>query len=142
MRLRNQLLLAWGGLVVLLWAGTLVPVHATIDANFAAVADDAFNGARRGLAAMQTERTRRMRQACWMVMSVPELRALIAEHSYEISESNLTSLAERLDGIADLVGADFVFVLDNHASLVAQSRRSAWSGTAPGCLVFGETCPF
>src|SRR5262245_57332972 len=126
MRLRNQLLITWGGLAVLLWAGTLWPIRQTIASNFAHVAGEAFAGTRRGLEAIQAERQERMRQACRLLMNIPELRALIAEDAFEISEDNVASLTERLDDLDEIVGASFVCVLDGQGGLVAQNQGSPW----------------
>ena len=126
MRLRTKLFLTWGGLVLMLWAGTLWPVQRTIASNFANVASEGFAGTKQSLDAVQAERVKRMRQACWLVMNIPELRALIAEHNYELSADNLSSLEERLDSLTDMIGVSFVCVLDNRGNLIAQNRQSPW----------------
>ncbi len=126
MRLRTKLLLSWGLLVVLLWAGTLWPLQHTIAANFAQMSAAEFDGTRRGLAALQTEHVQRMRQACRLIMTIPGLRALIAEQNIEISSENRSSLDERLDSLADTTGVNFVCVLDSAGRLVAQNRQSPW----------------
>ncbi len=54
------------------------------------------------LDAVQAERLKQMRQACWLVMNIPQLRALIAEESAELSHSNVESLTERLDGLSEV----------------------------------------
>jgi signal transduction histidine kinase/DNA-binding response OmpR family regulator len=126
MRLRTKLFLIWGGLVLLLWAGTFWPVQRTIASNFAHVASEGFAGTKRSLDAVQAERVKRMRQACRLVMNIPELRALIAEHNYELSQDNLSSLQERLDSLTSMIGVGFVCVLDNRGNLIAQNNKSPW----------------
>jgi signal transduction histidine kinase/CheY-like chemotaxis protein/HPt (histidine-containing phosphotransfer) domain-containing protein len=126
MRLRTKLFLSWGGLLLLMWAGTLWPMQKTIRSNFAKVASEEFSGTTRSLQAVQQERIERMRQACWMVMNIPELRALIAEHNFELSPENLSSLQERLDALTDMINVSFVCVLDNRGNLIAQNRQSPW----------------
>ncbi len=127
MRLRTKLFITWGSLVVLLWAGTLWPVQRAIKSNFERVADEAFAGMRRSLSAVQAERLDQMRQACRLIMNIPELRALIAEERFEISEDNLASLRERLNALSEMVGADAACVLDTGGGLIAQSAGSPWS---------------
>src|SRR6185312_5673416 len=104
MRLRTKLLLSWGLLVVLLWAGSLWPIQHTIAAHFTQVASSGFDGTRQGLNALQAEHVQRMRQACRLIMTIPGLRALIAEHNYEVSSENHSSLEERLDSLAETTG--------------------------------------
>ena len=126
MRLRTKLLITWGGMVVLLWAGTLWPVQQIIERGSANLASEAFAGARQSLDALQAERQRRMRQACRMLMNIPELRALIAEDNFEVSDENRASLTERLDGLTEIAGVTFVCVLDARGRLVAQNQTSPW----------------
>ncbi len=59
-------------------------------------------------------------------MNIPDLRALIAEHNFELAPENLTSLQERLDNLRDVVQVSFVCVLDAHGELVAQNHGSPW----------------
>ncbi len=126
MRLRTKLLLWWGILVVLLWAGSLWPVQWTIESNFARVASEGFDGTKRSLNALQKEREERMREACRLIMSIPELRALIAEHNFEVRAENTVSLEERLDNLTATIGVNFVCVLDDHRHLIAQNHQSPW----------------
>jgi signal transduction histidine kinase/CheY-like chemotaxis protein/HPt (histidine-containing phosphotransfer) domain-containing protein len=130
MLLRSKMLLVWGGFVLLLWAGTLWPVQRTLDATFSRLTSQEFEGTRQGLRALQDERVKRMRQASSLVMNIPELRALIAEHNYELEPSNLTSLEERLDALAKTLGAGFVCVLDNRGNVIAQNQASPWPTVA------------
>ena len=130
MPLRSKMLLIWGGFVLLLWAGTLWPVQRTLDATFSRLTSQEFEGTRQGLRALQDERVKRMRQASSLVMNIPELRALIAEHDYELEPANLTSLEERLDALAKTLGAGFVCVLDNRGNVIAQNQASPWSTIA------------
>ena len=127
MRLRTKLFIAWGSLTLVLWMATLWPVQRIIASNFDRVADEGFAGTRRSLEAVQAERLKQMHQACWLVMNIPELRALIAEESSELSSINLKNLTERLDGLSELVGVDLVCVLDNRGTLIAQNHGSPWS---------------
>src|SRR5271168_1808189 len=127
MRLRTKLLLSWGLLVLLLWAGSLWPVQRMIDANFSRVAHEEFDGTKRSLNALQVEHEQRMRQACRLVMTIPELRALIAENNYEVSPENRASLEERLDSLTETIGVNFICVLDNRKNLIAQNQQSPWS---------------
>ncbi|HEY7118669.1 MAG TPA: response regulator [Tepidisphaeraceae bacterium] len=126
MRFRTKLFATWAGLVLLLWAGTLWPLQRTIASSFDQLASDAFAGTRHSLHGLQAERTMRMRQACLLLMNIPELRALIAEQSFELSEDNRASLVERLDDLTKLVGASFVCVLDGRGTVIAQAQRSPW----------------
>src|SRR6267142_5458854 len=127
MRLRTKLFLAWGSLMLVLWAATLWPVQRTIASNFDRVADEGFAGTRRSLDAVQAERLKQMRQACWLVMNIPELRALIAEQSSELSSTNLESLTERLDALSEMIGVNLVGVLDNRGTLIAENHGSPWA---------------
>ena len=89
-----------------------------------------FAAARGDLHRKQAERVREMRQAAAMVMNIPELRALIAEHNFEISSENLESLQERLDNLAVVVGVNFVCVLDARGNVIAQNHKSPWKTVA------------
>src|SRR6185312_5646944 len=127
MRLRTKLFVVWGGVVLLMLAGTLWPVQHTIRSSFDGITARGFAGTRRSLQSFQAERVGRMRQAGVLLMNIPELRALIAEQNFEISSDNLASLQERLDSLRDLVGASFICVLDGRASLIAQNHGSPWA---------------
>ncbi len=141
MRLRTKLLLSWGLLVVLLWAGSLWPVQRTIASNFARLANEGFDGTRRSLNAMQAEREQRMRQACRLIMTIPELKALIAEQSGDVKAENRASLEERLDSLAEKVEVNFLCVLDNRGELIAQNDQAFWP-TLPVLNKFlGESAP-
>jgi signal transduction histidine kinase/DNA-binding response OmpR family regulator len=126
MRLRTKLLLWWTGVVLLLVAGVLAPVLGIIDRSFQRVADSNFTGMRLSVHTLQTERMKRLRDAGAMVMSIPELRALIAEDNYEISAENLSSLQERLDTYVKILGVEFACVLDDRGRLIAQNGTSPW----------------
>src|SRR5262245_6832602 len=112
MRLRTKLFFAWSGLVLLLWGATLWQVQRNVTMNFELVADDSFVATRRGVDAVQAEQRKRMRQAGWLLMNIPELRALIAEAGSDLSATNLESLNERLDSLSDLINVDMVCVLN------------------------------
>ena len=128
MRFRFKLFISSGVVVLLLWAGTLWPIQRLIASNFDTMANDNFNGTRRSLASLQVEQINNLRRAGSLVMNIPELRALIAEHSFEVSADNLASLQERLDNMASIVGSRFICVLDSHATLIAQNSASPWPG--------------
>jgi signal transduction histidine kinase/DNA-binding response OmpR family regulator len=126
MRFRTKLLLTWGGVVVLLWLGTLAAVRQTIEAHSDRLADLNFQGTRKSLHSLQAERVERMRQAGTLVMSIPELRALIAEHNFEVSAENVNSLQERLDSLNGMLRVSFICVLDARGALIAQNHGSPW----------------
>src|SRR5687767_14579852 len=105
MRFRTKLFFAWAALMLPLWVGALVSVQRVMQSRLERMAGESFAGIKHGLDGAQKERIARMRQATRLVVSIPELRALIAENNYELSETNLDSLQERLDTIAELVGA-------------------------------------
>ena len=128
MKLRTKLFLSWGALLLVMWGMILWPIGRTVRSNFAKISNDNFVGIQHSLYAVQNERIARMRQACSMVMNIPELRALIAEHNYELSRDNLASLQERLNDLTDVVGVSFVCVLDNRGNLIAQNQQSPWPG--------------
>jgi hypothetical protein len=126
MRFQTRLFLMWSVCVLLLWAGTWWPVRHAIEGSFGKLADDGFSATRRDLRSQQAERVRSMRQAAAMLMNIPELRALIAEHNFEVSSENLASLQERLDNLAGIVGVSFVCVLDSRGNVIAQNSGSPW----------------
>jgi signal transduction histidine kinase/CheY-like chemotaxis protein len=126
MRLRNKLLFWWAAVVLLLVAGMAWPFLHTIHASFDRMSDSNFAGMRQSLHTLQSERLLRMRQAGAMVMNIPELRALIAEHNYEVSSENIASLQERLDSLAETIDVDFACVLDDRGTLIAQNAASPW----------------
>src|SRR5215470_800329 len=97
MRFRMKLFLAWGILVLALYAASLWPVHTTIANSFNRIALEGFAGTKQSLRDFQAEQVMRLRQECALVMNIPELRALIAESSAELEPKNLESLQERLD---------------------------------------------
>ncbi|HEY8748004.1 MAG TPA: histidine kinase dimerization/phospho-acceptor domain-containing protein, partial [Tepidisphaeraceae bacterium] len=126
MRFRTRLFLAWGILGTLLWLGTLWPVQRTIGGGFERLFADDFSATRHSLDVLQTEHVARMRQAGRLLISIPELRALVAEQGSDLDAENLKSLKERLESLSQLVGADCVCVLDGRQSLTAQSPNSPW----------------
>jgi signal transduction histidine kinase/DNA-binding response OmpR family regulator/HPt (histidine-containing phosphotransfer) domain-containing protein len=113
-----------------LWIGALISVQRVMHERLERMASDSFSGIKHGLEGAQKERIARMRQATRLVVSIPELRALIAEHNYELNADNGNSLQERLDTISSLVGASFVAVLDRRQVLIAQSKNPAWASLA------------
>jgi signal transduction histidine kinase/CheY-like chemotaxis protein/HPt (histidine-containing phosphotransfer) domain-containing protein len=126
MPFRIKLFISSGVVVLLLWAATLWPIQRMIASNFDQMANDNFSGTRRSLASLQVEQVNHMRRAGSLVMNIPELRALIAEHNFEVSADNLASLQERLDNMATIVGSRFICVLDSRATLIAQNSASPW----------------
>ena len=130
MRLRTKLFLTWAAIQPLLWVPAFWSVQRTVQARFDQMAHESFEGTKQGLEAMQRERIARMRQAGRLVMSIPELRALIAEHNFELNPDNLTSLQERLDNLEELVGGSFVSVLSRDQLCIAQSRSAPWTTLA------------
>ncbi len=126
MRFRVKLLLWWAGVVILLLLGMLLPALHSIQVSFDRIADANFVGMRQSLHTLQAERVSRMREAGVLVMNIPELRALIAEHSYEVSTDNMASLQERLDNLAQLVDVDAACVLDDQGRLITQNHGSPW----------------
>ena len=112
--------------MLLLYGATYFPVLRSIESSFDRVASHAFSETQRDLNTLAVERVRGMRQVADMVMNIPELRALIAEHNFEVSAENLASLQERLDNLAGIVGVNFVCVLDARGSVIAQNHVSPW----------------
>src|SRR5579862_3538120 len=103
MRFRTKLFLMSTAAVVALWACSLWPIQRTIESSFEHSANTSFAAARLGLLTVQKEHIDRMCQIGGMLMEIPELRALIAEHNYEISAENLVSLRERLNNLVDVM---------------------------------------
>ncbi len=127
MRLRTKLFLTSSVVVLLLWAGTLWPIQRLIGSNFDHVANANFAHARQGLRSLQAQRVAQMRQVGRMLMEIPELRALIAEHNFEVSEDNTNSLRERLDNLSTVMEVPFVCVCDARGSVIAQNGKSPWT---------------
>src|ERR1700722_18385606 len=127
MRLRNKLFIVCAAVVLLLWAGAWYPVQRVIQSSSDRMAASEFAGARRTLESLQAQRLDKMRQACSLVMNIPELRALIAESNFEIAPENVASLQERLDSLSKIVGVNFFCVLDQRGALIAQNHESPWS---------------
>jgi signal transduction histidine kinase/DNA-binding response OmpR family regulator len=126
MQFRSKLLLCWAATVLLLMAGTLWPLSRAVQSSFDRMTDARFGATRQNLRALAAERIDRMRQAGMLVMNIPELRALIAEHNVELTPENIASLQERLDSLAQLVGVRSVAVIDAHGTPVAQNGTSPW----------------
>jgi Amt family ammonium transporter len=126
MRLRTKFFLVCSSVVVLLCAGAWWPVQRTIQSSSDNMAAKGFAGARQSLQTLQTQRVDRMRQACALVMNIPELRALIAESNYEVAPENIASLQERLDSLGSTIGVSFFCVLDQNGALIAQNHGSPW----------------
>jgi signal transduction histidine kinase/DNA-binding NarL/FixJ family response regulator len=130
MRFRTKLFLAWAVLVMLVFAGSIWPVHNTISTSFGKVASNAFSGTKQSLHGMQAEQVARMRQACRLLMDIPELRALIAETGVELSAEYAASLHERIDSLSRVVSVQSIFILDDRAQVIAQSTGSPWKTLA------------
>jgi signal transduction histidine kinase/CheY-like chemotaxis protein len=126
MRLRTKLFLTSSVVVLLLWASMLWPIQRLIGSNFDHVANANFAHARKGLLTLQAQRVGQMRQVGRMLMEIPELRALIAEHNFEVSEDNLNSLRERLDNLSQVMEVPFVCVCDARGAVIAQNGQSPW----------------
>ena len=140
MKLRTRLFLSWGALLLAMWAVILLPIERAVRSGFRKVASENFRGTQRSLYAVQVERIARMRQACSMVVNIPELRALIAEHNYELSPDNLASLQERLNDLSGVIEASFICVLDNRGNLIAQNQQSPWA-TLPELSTYLHNSP-
>ena len=130
MQLRTKLFLTSSSIVLLLWAGAWWPIQHMISANFDRLATDNFTATRQSLHTLQAEQISRMHQIGAMVMEIPELRALIAEHNFELSADNLTSLQDRLDNLSTVIESKFICVLDNRGSLITQNTHSPWKTNA------------
>lgn len=126
MRFRTKIFLSWALLTVGLLGGTFVAIRRSVEQSFNRMADDTFVGINRGLQHLYMERVSGMRQACQLVANIPELRALIAEHNYELAPENLSSLRERLDNVNSVVGATFVCALNEAAAPVAINQHAPW----------------
>ncbi|MBV8781335.1 MAG: HAMP domain-containing protein, partial [Phycisphaerae bacterium] len=127
MQLKTKLFLTSAIAIVLLWLAAFFLVQRVVAARIDQMALEAFAGTRQQLAARQKAGIDRMRQAGRLLMNIPELRALIAEQNYEISDENRASLKERLDHLQGVVGASFVAVLDARRNVVAESRQAPWA---------------
>ena len=71
MRFRTKLFLAWGLLVLTLYAAMLWPVHQAISASFDRISREEFAGTKQSLRDMQGEQTTRMRQEASLIMNIP-----------------------------------------------------------------------
>jgi hypothetical protein len=121
-------------MAILLWSGVFYAVQGPLQSNFDRSSHRSFVATKSALSRMQEERSARMRQACSLVMQIPELRALIAEHSYELQAGYSSSLEERLDHLTEVVDAGFVCALGPDAMLIAGSRLTPWRDG----VAFGE----
>ena len=107
MRFRTKLFLSWVLLALGLWGCAFFAIRRSVEQSFSHMADETFTGIDRGLHNLYLDRVNSMRQACQLVVNIPELRALIAEQNFELSQENQASLRERLDYINGVVGATF-----------------------------------
>ncbi|HWB53351.1 MAG TPA: ATP-binding protein [Tepidisphaeraceae bacterium] len=140
MRLRTKLFLTSASILALLWVSAFFSIRHIVKTRFDQMARDNFTDTKRGLEQLQDQRIAQMRQAGRLVMSIPDLRALIAEQNSELDEANRSSLQERLDYLKNLLGAGFVSVLNNDEQCVAQSRQAPWPSPAQA-NVFNSTSP-
>ncbi len=127
MQFRTKLFLAWALTVLIPLAAIALPLTQALRRSFEHGAEISFAGTNQSLAGVQAARVSQMRQAGVLVMSIPELRALIAESSIELSKSDLLSLQERLDYLAGQMDVSFLCVLDARGGLVAQNHHSPWN---------------
>ena len=127
MRFRTKLFAASSCVVLALWAASLWPIERMIASSFERMAESSFTGTRQSLQSLRAEHVSRMRQAGRMLMQIPELRALIAEHRFEVSAENMTSLTERLDSLSHVLDVSFICVLDADGGLIAQNDTSPWA---------------
>ncbi len=142
MRFRTKLFIIWSATVLLPLVGIMLPLQWTLHSSFDRVAEAGFAGTGKSLASLQSERMSRMRQAGALFMSIPELRALIAENNFELAPENLASLQERLDSLKGLVEVSFICVMDGHGRLIAQNRDSPWPTlSALGQYIAGTSQP-
>lgn len=130
MRFRTKLFLSWVALAMGVWGCAFFAIRRSVVQSFGNMADDAFAGIDRSLHSSYLDHVNRMRQACQLVVEIPELRALIAEQNYELSAANQASLHERLQYINNVVGTTFTCALGASGTAVAQSDRSPWPKVA------------
>ena len=130
MRFRTKLFLSWVALALGLWGCAFFAIRRSVEQSFSHMADETFAGIDRGLHNLYLDRVNSMRQACQLVVNIPELRALIAEQNFELSPENQASLRERLAYINGVVGATFTCALSASSASVAQSEGSPWSSLA------------
>jgi signal transduction histidine kinase/CheY-like chemotaxis protein len=141
MRFHTKLFLGWVALTLALWGGAFFAIRHTVEKSFDRMAAEAFVGVSRGLQDQTLERVNNTRQACELVVNIPELRALIAEQNYELGVHNQASLRERLDYVNGVADKTFVLALNGSATPVAQNGASPWSSLAE-LQEFLETSPF
>ena len=127
MRLRTKLFLTFAITLLVLWVGAFFLIQRAVRSRIDQMAQEEFEGTKQGLAELQQDRVERLQEVGSLVMNIPELRALIAEENFEISQDNLASLKERLDHLQGVVGASFLAVLDARQKVIAQSNLAPWS---------------
>jgi len=128
MRFRTKLFISGGATVLLPLAGMAWPVGRTLHSSFDRIAAASFcRQPDRARASLQSERVSRMRHAGALVMSIPELRALIAEHNYEISPPTTPRqpAGAGWTRCARWPRSGSICVLDGSGALIAQSRGLA-----------------
>jgi signal transduction histidine kinase/CheY-like chemotaxis protein len=130
MRLRTKLFLIWSAILPLLWVPSFWSVERNVRSRFDEIAQEDFDETKRDFRQMQKERIARMRQSGQLVMSIPELRALIAENGDEIDADNIASLQERLNYLKELVGVSFLSVLNRDGRCIAESGSAPWKSAA------------
>jgi signal transduction histidine kinase len=130
MRFRTKVFFGWAALTICLLTGTFFAMRRSVETSFARMSEETFAGINRGMRHLYLERVSSMQRACDLLVNIPELRALIAEHNYELSRENQASLQDRLDDIGKIVGATFVLALDRSGVPIAQNKVSPWSSSA------------
>jgi signal transduction histidine kinase/DNA-binding NarL/FixJ family response regulator len=126
MRFRSKLFCSWVGLTLVLWCGAYFGIRASVQRGYERMARARLSMIDGGLKRLYLDRASDMYRACNLVTNIPELRALIAEQSYEFVPENLASLQERLDYLAGVVGVNFVVALSRNQTPIAQNRSSPW----------------
>jgi signal transduction histidine kinase/ActR/RegA family two-component response regulator len=126
MRFRTKLFFGWVALTLVLWGGAFFAIRRSVEQSFNRMADETFYGIHHRLQRLFAERVSTMRQACELIVNIPELRALIADQNYELAAENQDSLRERLDYLNDMVGATFLCALNDDAQPLAVNRTSPW----------------
>ena len=126
MRFRTKLFIIWAATVLLAAAGSYWPIRGVIISAMDRAARQAFYGTGKSLRTFQSQQLLQLSRAGELIMDIPELRSLIALHSSELDAANVSSLQERLDSFAPLVGVQFICVLNGQGQLIAQNQQSPW----------------
>jgi response regulator RpfG family c-di-GMP phosphodiesterase len=127
MRFRTKLFIIWATVVLLVAVGSYLPIRGIIATGMDRVAMAAFYGTEKSLRTLQSQQLLQLSHAGELIMNIPELRSLIALRSSELDANNISSLQERLDNFAPLLGVQFICVLNGQGQLVAQNQQSPWT---------------